>query len=255
MSILSLLGIALLLFIVFRGIHYLLRPVVRRQNRWLRLSNALYGIEFALWIIWLFQALDSVMGRSQVYPFVTVGLAFLLLVLLSWFVLRDIIAGVIFRLQHVPKINQSIRVIPVNDYRQGKETADGNSHTIGRIVQLGITSLMLENEVGEQIKMPYSTVINRSIAQYEASEYIKSYEFTLQIPKSATKDKLVKSLREQILLLPWSSTKQPPVIQWQAENEQHYLFDILVYSLSTDYALQIENYLTQQYSSDSKQKA
>lgn len=252
MNIFILLGIALLLFAIFRALHYLLRPITRRQNRWLWVGNALYVVEFALWMIWLFQALNSVIGRSQVYPFVTVGLAFLLLILLSWFVLRDIIAGIIFRLQHVPRINQSIRIIPVSDNRSGEETLNGYSHTTGRIVHLGITSLVLENGVGEQIKMPYSTVVNQSIAQYEASEFIKSYEFSLQLPKSATKDHLIKELRRQILLLPWSSTKQSPVIQWREENEQHYNFDILVYSLSTDYALQIENYLIQQYAPSSK---
>ncbi|WKN43111.1 mechanosensitive ion channel [Tunicatimonas pelagia] len=252
MTIFGLLGVALLLFTLFRGIHYLLRPIVRRQNRWLRLSHTLYGVEFALWMVWLFQALNSVIGRSQLYPFVTVGLAFLLLIALSWFVLRDILAGIIFRLQHVPRINQSIRVIPVDNLRRAEETSEGNSHATGRIIYLGITSLMLENEVGEQIKMPYSRVVNQSIAQYEASEYIKSYEFSLQLPKSKPKDKWVHALRQQILLLPWSSTKQSPVIQWRSENDQCYIFDILVYSLSTDYALQIESYLTQQYSSDSK---
>ncbi|MEM9830380.1 MAG: hypothetical protein AAF944_07065 [Bacteroidota bacterium] len=252
MTIFSLLGLALLLFVLFRGIHYLLRPVARRQNRWLRLRNALYGLEFALWMVWLFQALNLVIGRSQLYPFVAVGLAFLLLIALSWFVLRDILAGIIFRLQHEPRINQAIRIIPANNRRRGEDTSDGNSHTTGRIIHLGITSLMLENEVGEQIKMPYSRVVNQSIARYEASEYIKSYEFSLQLPKSKPKDKWVNVLRQQILLLPWSSTRQSPVIQWRAENDQCYVFDILVYSLSTDYALQIESHLTQQYSSESK---
>ncbi|MEO0330702.1 MAG: hypothetical protein AAF223_03305 [Bacteroidota bacterium] len=252
MNIVSLLGIALLLFIVFRSIHYLLRPTIRRQNRWLRISNSLYVVEFTLWVIWLFQALNSVIGRSQVYPFVTVGLAFLLLILLSWFVLRDITAGIIFRLQHVPRINQSIRVIPVSNNLDGEVAPGRNNYATGRIVHLGITSLVLENGVGEQIKMPYSKVINQSIAQYEASEFIKSYEFSLQLPKSATKDHLIKELRRQILLLPWSSTKQSPVVQWRSGDEQHYNFDILVYSLSTDYALQIENYLIQQYALSSK---
>lgn len=252
MNIFVLLGIALLLFAIFRAIHYLLRPIARRQNRWLQLGNALYVIEFAFWVIWLFQALNLVIGRSQVYPFVTVGLAFLLLILLSWFVLRDIVAGIIFRLQHVPRINQSIRIVPASDSHGGEEALNGYSHTTGRIIYLGITSMVLENGVGEQIKMPYGMIVNQSIAQYEASEFIKSYEFSLQLPKSATKDYLIKELRRQILLLPWSSTKQPPVIQWREEDEKHYNFDILVYSLSTDYALQIENYLTQQYSSGSK---
>lgn len=253
MNIFGLLGIGLLLFISFRGIHYLLRPIAQRQNRWLRISNALYVVEFALWVIWLFQALSLVIGRSPVYPFVTVGLAFLLLILFSWFVLRDIIAGIIFRLQHVPRINQSIRIISAGNQRGGEATPEDSDYATGRIVHLGITSLVLENEVGERIKMPYSMVVHRSIARSKDSEFITSYEFSLHLPKSVTKDHLVKELQRQILLLPWSSTKQPPVIQWRGEDEQCYNFDILVYSLSTDYALQIENHLVQHYSATNKE--
>ncbi len=86
--------------------------------------------------------------------------------LVPWFLLRDVVAGIIFKLQHTLKLNQSIRVVD----------------TSGRLLRLGITALVLENASGEQIKIPYTKLINETVARNEASDVIEPFDFSLQVP-------------------------------------------------------------------------
>lgn len=227
---------ALVIVLTFRILHWLLRPLVRRYTRWLRMSYVLMGVELLVWTGWLFWVVQATVGNRQVYTLVTVGIAFLLVGLFAWFLLRDVVAGIIFKLQHTLKLNQSIRVVD----------------TSGRLLRLGITALVLENASGEQIKIPYTKLINETVARNEASDVIEPFDFSLQVSKSLAKDRWVPTLQQQVLLLPWASAQRTPVVQWQREDEATHTFDLRVYSLNAYQAQKIESHLRHMYAEKKK---
>lgn len=223
--------VALVIVLAFRILHWALRPLVRRHTRWLRASYLLMGVELLVWTGWLFWVVQSLVGNQQVYTWVTVGIAFLLFGLLTWFLLRDVVAGIIFKLQHTLKLNQSIRVAEAS----------------GRLLRLGVTALVLESVSGERIKIPYTKLINEAVARNEASDVIESFDFSLQVPQSMTKDRWITTLQQQVLLLPWASAQRMPVVQWQEEDESTHTFDLRVYSLNAYQAQKIESHLRHRY--------
>lgn len=265
MIVLSIILVALVIVLFFRLLHWLLKPLARRQTFWLRVSYLLMGVELLAWTGWLFWLIRQLVRNEAVYAYFTIGVAFLLFGLLTWFLLRDVVAGIVFKLQHNLKLNQYIRVAgnsAVDNPTVGSPTAGapaagvptagklgGNVPTsiTGRLLRLGITTIVLESTTGERIKIPYTRLINESVARYEASDVIKPFDMLLQVPKTMSKDRWISTLYRQILLLPWTSTKRTPVVQWQQENEEHHTFDLRIYCLSDTQAHRIESHLRHVY--------
>lgn len=228
---------ALAILLAFRGLHWLLSPLLRRQLFWLRISYLLMGVELLAWTGWLFWVVRQLVHNPAVYAYFTVGIAFLLMGLLTWFLLRDVVAGIIFKLQHNLKLNQSVRV--------GR--SDAPTNRTGRLLRLGITALVLES-AGERVKIPYTQLINEAVARSEMSEVIEPFDFMLRVPTSQSKSQWIDTLRKQVLLLPWASAKRVPLVRWQSEEEQFHTFSLRVYSLNARHALLIEGHLRHIYS-------
>ena len=250
MTVLIVLLVALGILLLFRLLHWLLRPLARRQTFWLRVSYLLMGVELLAWTGWLFWLIRQLVHNEAIYAYFTVGVAFLLFGLLTWFLLRDVVAGIIFKLQHNLKINQAVRIMgTAAGGTPGTESVGTpTSGTItGRVLRLGITTIVLESTAGERIKIPYTKLINESVARYEASEVIKPFDMQLSVPKSMTKDRWISTLYQQILLLPWASTTRTPVVQWQQEDEQCHVFDLRIYCLSDAQAYRVETHLRHIY--------
>ena len=251
MTLLRIFLVALGIALLFRLLHWGLQPLARRQTLWLRVSYLLMGVELLAWTGWLFWLIRRLVLNEAVYEYFTIGVAFLLFGLLTWFLLRDVVAGIIFKLQHNLKLNQSLRVAgtPVAGTPVAGTPVAGNSATsiTGRLLRLGITTIVLESTTGERIRIPYTKLINETVARYEASDVIKPFDVLLQVPKTMSKDRWITALYRQILLLPWASTKRTPVVQWQGEDEHHHTFDLRIYCLSDTQAHRIESHLRHVY--------
>lgn len=269
MTVLVILLVALVIVLLFRLLHRILQPLARRQPFWLRISYLLLGVELLAWTGWLFWVIRRLVRNPAIYAYFTIGIAFLLFGLLTWFLLRDVVAGIIFKLQHNLKLNQSIRVAGTPDSASaaggaaggavsgigslasgtsaGERLTGGGSGITGRLLDLGITTVTLESTTGDLIKIPYTKLINETVARHEASDVIKPFDIALQVPKSMSKDRWIAAIRRQVLLLPWASTVRLPVILWKQEDEQHHTFDIRIYCLSSTQAHHIESHLRHVY--------
>ncbi len=236
MTVLIIIIAALAIFFAFRVLHWLLTPLLRRQLFWLRISYLLMGVELLAWTGWLFWVVRQLVHNPAVYAYFTVGIAFLLMGLVTWFLLRDVVAGIIFKLQHNLKLNQSVRV--------GRSDAPTNRS--GRLLRLGVTSLVLES-AGERVKIPYTQLINEAVARSEVSDVVEPFDFTLRVPTTQSKSQWMDTLGRQVLQLPWASAKRMPLVQWQSEEAQFYTFSLRVYSLNARHALLVESHLRHVY--------
>ncbi len=226
MTIMVILLVGLGIALAYRLLHWLLRPLTRRQL-WQRASYLLAGAEFLTWIVWLFWLTRQIFINRDVYVYFSMGVGLLLFGALTWFVLRDVLAGIIFKLQHNLKPQQAIQV----------------SKHAGRLLRLGTTTITIESNTGEHLKIPYTQLINQTVGHNESSHVVEPFDFTLEVPKSSSKDQWMRTLRREVLLLPWASARRKPVIQWQREDDACHLFEVRVHSLSAQHAQLIENHL------------
>lgn len=177
-----------------------------------------------VWLLFLFWLTHTIFQNHLLYALPVFLLIAGFFTISIWFVVRDIAAGII--------LNSEGFYHP-NDIIKFKDTQ-------GRIKHLGYRSLEIETEGGERIKYPYSLVLKEAITKPNPTKTQKTHTFQLNIPKKYNLVDTIQKLRTIILNLPWSSLKRDPRIKSIGENEDHYQFEITVYTFSSHYFQQIE---------------
>ena len=113
----------------------------------------------------------------------------------------------------------------------------------GKIVKRSYFSLTLESTEGKRISLPYHLVKNTKRVKAHKIDLISSHVFQLEVPKKDPSFETIEKLRIAILTAPWSSINQEPNIQLLQESEQHYSYEIVIYSLEARYFDKIKVYL------------
>ncbi|WP_299459670.1 mechanosensitive ion channel family protein [uncultured Microscilla sp.] len=221
-----LLGVGI--FLLFRFIKKLVNYWVPEQkNRQLKFERLLPVVEGIVWFSWVIWGVQGVFNNKLVYTLIILGIMLVIIVALSWFAIRDFIAGVVLKLEGAFTIGERIKV-------QALE---------GRVKELGYFGVKLENFRGEIISIPYHTVSGVTRVQPKSSEAIKNHSFQLDLPKRYTPTESIDKLRELILNTPWASVTKRPYIKLSKENEVDYTFEIIIYSLHPRYFQKTETYL------------
>ena len=145
--------------------------------------------------------------------------------------LRDLVAGVIFKLSDHFSINDTLKVKKYS----------------GKIVSFGRSSLELETENGKSIYIPYSKVLNAVNIKTDPAEKISRYNFKLETIKDCALKEKTEQIKQAIMVLPWSSIKKSPLIKPIDETENSFLFEITIFSLEKEYFHKIENNIKEQF--------
>lgn len=187
-------------------------------------------IEFIIWALFLFWVLFHLFEGEFYYPTLIISLILVLVGLLSWFVAKDFVAGLIFKTENVFKVNNTIRI----------------ADTKGIIRRLGYLSLDLENENGELEKIHYSKLTGQRVVKPNPTEVLKKYSFFLSYPNNVPISQAMQTISNHILNAPWSAVSKAPVIQNAGNNENTYQFEVAVYALTLPHADAIETYVKKQ---------
>ena len=155
-----------------------------------------------------------------------VVLVVVLVILLSWFLVRDFIAGVLLKSQQIYKVGQIIKTAQYS----------------GRITRMGNLHLSLQTEQGESARIPYS-VLTSSVILKQKQDFADTNFFSISVPQSLTKEEWIRKLESDILSSPWVSTKANPVIKITDETIDSYVFSISVVTLNPEHALHLETLL------------
>ena len=221
-----LLGIGI--FLLFRFLKKLINYwIPERKNRTLKYERLLPVLEGIIWFSWVIWGVQGVFNNKLVYSLIILGLLVVIIISLFWFAIRDFIAGVILKLEGAFNIGERIKV---------KEME-------GRVKELGYFGMKLENFQGEIISMPYSAVSGVTRVQSKSNDKVKNHSFQFELSRKYAPVESIEKIRESILNTPWASVTKPPHIQLINNSQEHYTFDIIVYSLHPRYFQKIETHL------------
>lgn len=223
-SVLRYAVIGIFLFVLFRLLHiYLLR--FARKRRYKRLLNrAIPIVELLTWILFCAWGVEYFLSRNYLFAF---GIFVLLLFGGYWisrFILKETIAGFIFRGSNHLQVNETVYI-------------DNYS---GRIVKLRINNVELETDNGERVFIPYSTFFSSIHRKKHQSDILSNYSFRLQTDNDVPFSEKAEQIRTAIIQLPWTSVKHTPRIKLIADKQDTYLFEITVYSFEEMYFNNIE---------------
>ncbi|NPD84042.1 mechanosensitive ion channel [Lentimicrobium sp. L6] len=233
-SNIEIIGLALIAFILFiilkviaKAFPYLIKQPERKKAflRYFTISEILF------WILYTIFVIRELSDSNQIYSF---GLFILLMVAgfwLLWYYMKNYISGGVFKLNSNFEINDSVQI---NEYQ-------------GKIVGLGKHSLELESDNGEMIYIPYTKLADAIIIKLHPGEMVLSHSFTLSTANDKKSVDKEEEIRFEILSLPYSSLKKSPVINLIHEDAEHFVFELVVYTLEKDYFFKMEQEIRKKF--------
>ncbi|MCB9207611.1 MAG: mechanosensitive ion channel, partial [Ignavibacteriales bacterium] len=130
--------IAFLLFVLMKIVkkYFVERQFSYRHQQYYSL------LEIVIWIIFTIWALKTILEESIYYTVIVIVIFLSLAIWITWFVVKDFIAGLVFKFNDNYQKGQFIEV---NDIK-------------GYIEEMNYLTLDLISETGETIKIPYSKI-------------------------------------------------------------------------------------------------
>ncbi len=164
------------------------------------------------WLVVLFWSISYLFGKGNYYSLVINCLIVIISVLISWFFLKDLVAGIIFRGQN--------RYTP-GDYVQFGELE-------GKVESFSLTHISVNTKDGKLLKLPYSRLNNQVISQKSDLKSFQKYTFVLTTNKKEERKMTESSILTFLMVSPWRSGKMVPEVKFNEENDQGYLFEIQI---------------------------
>lgn len=223
--------IALVLFLLLKGLAKGLPFIISRADRKKQFSKYFSLAEVFIWVLYTIFVIQQLSDSNQLYSF---GLFLLLMIAgfwMLWFYIKNYISGGVFKLNAKFEINDAVQI---DEYQ-------------GKIIGMGNHRLELESENGEIIYIPYSKLSDAVIIKLHPGEMVLSHSFTMSTQADKPIAEKIEELRFAILSLPYASLKKSPQIKLFHEDSSNYVFELVVYTLEKDYFFKIEREIRKKF--------
>lgn len=223
--------LGVIVFLAFRALRFLMPLLVKRKELRRQLYRYLPVSELLVWLVFIIWSVQFFLRRNQLFAIALLCFLAILIFWLSRFLLKDFLAGVVFKTTAHFSVYDTIRF---ND-------------TVGKITRFNQRSLEIETSEGNILFIPYSELIHRTNIKTEPAETISRFSFRLKTFKHKELAAQKTALKRALLHLPWISVKKEPQIVLVAETDNHFEFDITVFAPERKYYFLIENTLKKQF--------
>lgn len=231
MNLIVLILVGIGLFLIGKLLEILLRKFTYLSRKWKKAKQFVFIVQFVLLVGYLFWACQFTMGQKPFYPYLNFTLILILAIFISLYLIKDFIAGVIFRLQNDLKLNQIIQTSEVS----------------GKIIRFGHTFLKVETLGGDIASIPYSRIANSIVTEVSKAESSEHSKIHLKARKKYSREETSRNIKVFILNSPWSSFKKPPVISFKEETEKEFVFEITVHSILKKHSNYLEAGLREKF--------
>ena len=215
--------IFLIMTIIRLGIKYLVKhkPGLNIQ------AKIMIVVEFLVWLIFIFKSIDFLFRGKFYFNYLVISLILIGLGFLTWFVIRDIIAGVIFRVKF--------------NLKAGTHISAGNNS--GQVMSQNLTFLKIKTNDGLILNIPYSKMISEVITEKGFRGKPEEHILQLRVDLAFGRINAEEAIRNALLRTPWSNLKEEPIIRFVKENDSGYFFEITLFSIKMKHLKHMESAL------------
>lgn len=214
-----------IILVIFRLLRYLLPLLFARRQGKAMLLRALPLIEMPAWAIYLSWYTLRFAEIRSVYAFVVTGILLVILFWFSRFLLRDLIAGVVFR--------------ATGRFRQGEVILHGQVK--GNIREFRLLSMEVETADGQSVFIPYSALAGSVTVKQESADQAAAYNFSFPVAVSMNAEEAAVSIREYVAALPWSTIHKVPSVSLRKEAKDT-VAEVTAYPLEKSFGKTIERH-------------
>ncbi|HUW93215.1 MAG TPA: mechanosensitive ion channel domain-containing protein [Bacteroidales bacterium] len=211
MNIIIVFFVAALIYFGFKTIRFLLNDLMKQHSLMDRLSDLMTGTEIILWLGFVFWAADHLFRDKFYYHYLIYALIIIVAGLTSWFFLRDVFAGLTFRIRHNLGNGSLIRVGDLS----------------GQVKSQQLTCLILLTDDGKLLlRIPYSRIINEVVTELNYTGGHEEHTLHVRVELSVEKKNAESLIRSAVLNAPWSNLKEEPSIRFTEETEEGYFYEV-----------------------------
>jgi len=202
--------IAALIYLVLKVIKLVLKKLINQNSALYFMNNIMLAVVSILWLGYAFWTLSFLFQEKIYYQYLVFTLILIIVALLTWYLIRDIVAGIIFRVKHNLRTGSYFRI----------------GEFSGQIKNQHLTHLIILMEDGQPIRIPYSKIIDKSINELINSGVPEEQILHLQADSSLGRTNAESLIRSVVLNTAWSNPKDEPVIRFLKETEKGLYFEI-----------------------------
>jgi len=209
--------VAVVFFLALKALRVGLKRLLNRYSGLNFMENLMMATEIILWFVYIFWTTYYLFSVKFFYTYLVYALILIVTGFLAWFLLRDIFAGIIFRVKHNLKTGSYVRA---GDFS-------------GQIKSQKLTYLKIITDDCQLLRIPYSRIIQEVITELAYPGALEEHILRLRVDSSLGRTTAAESyIRTAILNTPWSNLKEEPTIKLLKENENGYFFEITLLSIN-----------------------
>jgi len=227
MKIIIALLVALAVFVLIKAAKIGLKRLATLYPGWNFRPNLLGAFGFIMWLVYIFWAMDYLLKDKFYYQYLVIALILIVAGFIAWYLINDIIAGIIFKVKHDLKAGTHIRTVNYS----------------GLIISYHLTYIQIRMDDGQLIRVPYSRINQEVISEVAHSASEKKHTIHLQIDSSLNKADAETLIRQSILNSPWSNLKEEPSIKFLEETRNGNIFEVMLFSIDLEHIKFIEQAL------------
>ncbi len=188
-------------------------------------------LELTAILLIVFWAIDYLFSSKSYYYIIILSLIISFIALISWFVIRDFIAGIVFRTQ--------------NNFNRGASMKFGE--IAGKLISMRTSHIVVETEEGRIIKIPYSRIIGEIVSEHPEEGVREDSVIGLKVKKSKKWNETEASLKNTILNSPWRLLSSEPKIKLLSEQDKYYEIEIHVRTRSKKHEENLNTFLSNKF--------
>jgi small-conductance mechanosensitive channel len=218
-------------FVVLKITRILLDRISHKYSYWHKLNKVYPAIGNTIWTVFVFWGVGLLLKGSIYYPYIVAGMVLVIMGLITWFFIRDVFAGALFKMQ--------------NDLNQGDYIKIGDIS--GQVKSSRLTHLEITSDNGQTIKIPNTRLNQEFISGSTTPEGMEEFNIQLLIDKKFTKPEIEEKITHELANSPWCNYKNPPVIKLKDEDNNSYTYDVQVYTLNHQHLRMVEKTLENKF--------
>lgn len=166
--------------------------------------------------------------ESEMYA-ILIGLTGVLLLLLipSWFLIRDMLYGILLVFQRKIELNTRIETNEIS----------------GKVVKIGYFTFEIRSGEGNIETVPYSKIRSGVISKSGENIHLEKQVLRFIIPAGNNLDDTLEHLKTTLLNSPWVAVAQQPIVKHVASENNTHIVDAYVYLLKKEYTEKIRSYV------------
>ncbi len=209
----------------------LLNKISQKYLSWKKLHKLYPVIGTALWTGFVFWGTGILFRDKIFYPYVVLGMVLVVVGLITWFFIRDVFAGALFRMQNDLKQDDFIKIGDIS----------------GLIKSTRLTHLEITSDNGQIIKIPNTRLNQEFISGTTTHEGMEEFNIQLSIDKRSTKPEIEEKIKTELANSPWCNFKLPSVIKLKKEDDSSYTYEVQIYTLNHQHLRMVEKTLENKF--------